>query len=897
MRCRLPDDAAIPLRGDASCHADRPRTYIEEMPVGSEEGITVNRGSAKWRITSVVTALVLLLAACTGDEDAGTNTPGTDGTAGEDRPEAPTDPLPEVPEETFEAASGEASTFEFDGVSVSVAEGSIPDGKTVRVGASPGVKHQGERFGPTVSVEHEGFELADEVTVAWDLSELTKVERATMTVVRWSAEEGQWIPASQYEAEVSPAADSLTLQTWEFSFWSWVANTGQTVGEITGKRADAPSCADGELPRWVDTVVEPDLDTNAAPLRTCVEPDGETVTWRVTNNRTFAVQLELDDGYEFAWTWAGEDRPADPAWLGYRAVRSVVDGKSSFLVPPLTEVAVGIGRPDRPGMQQVPMTGRVTVSTVVADALVMAIEKLQLGDILGTGPVRDIVTTFYECSVEHMIAAGAPEESGQAFVAGLPSFLLAAVGDCTGQFLEGDGVADQMEDWASTGLPDEQRWKVHRKLFDLGRYFKILEAGDIAHYLGDQLQKFVVGDFVASTAGWGRPPQLGAWEPRCGDVEATSNRLYKNLALQDTYAFSSQPLHEHGSWADDAKAAIAPLDSCTTSQLRGLVDHLPGSWQDADAATELGRVITDQFELAEPTDTEPSTPEAEEEEPTGEEDDSTAGSDDTSDDDLAAWAEDVRGKVIRKDDGSAWFVDESSVRHRIPNGGTYLCLTEWKDKPVVDGVTSRQVQSLASGTEQSCRASEAFGKVIRRSDGASWYVDDEGTRHHVPDGGTYLCLTEWKGKQVIDDVSRGQVETFRSGGQQSCRASEAFGKVIRRSDGTSWYVDNNGTRHHIPNGGAYNCLVHLRGKAVINNVSRGQVQAFARGSDQVCRAILEGPDGTSFYVDRTGERHWIPDGGTYECIRDRWNTKVHKFSNWNTINKFDEDKDNWAACP
>uniref|UniRef100_UPI0013005D7D hypothetical protein n=1 Tax=Euzebya rosea TaxID=2052804 RepID=UPI0013005D7D len=129
----------------------------------------------------------------------------------------------------------------------------------------------------------------------------------------------------------------------------------------------------------------------------------------------------------------------------------------------------------------------------------------------------------------------------------------------------------------------------------------------------------------------------------------------------------------------------------------------------------------------------------------------------------------------------------------------------------------------------------------------------------------------------------------------TCTVTEARDHIIRRPDGTSYYVDGSSVRHWIPNGGTYNCLSLLRGRPLINNVTQDQVDAIPEGGHQVCLALLVGPDQTSFYVDQTGERHWVPDGDTFVCL-ERRGVPVYRYNNWDTINRFDEHRDSWASC-
>ena len=316
---------------------------------------------------------------------------------------------------------------------------------------------------------------------------------------------------------------------------------------------------------------------------------------------------------------------------------------------------------------------------------------------------------------------------------------------------------------------------------------------------------------------------------------------------------------------------------------------------------------------------------------------------------------------------TTWYVDGGNVRHHIPNGGTFLCLTAWKGKQVVE-LSQDQVNLLSQGDDASCRVDEAANTVIRRTDtGQSSFVDGNLIRHHIPDGGTYGCLIA-EGGPLIDGVSPEQVDAIEAGDDATCvpppqapgvrigwcgspeatrpgtwmaamsvitsptaapscasprgRASrssssprtrstcsakamtlrvlvdEAANTVIRRTDtGQSWFVDGNLIRHHLPTGGMFNCLVHVYGHRLIDGVSPGQVDAIESGGDATCSALLEGPNGeASYYITGTDERYWVPDGGVFVCLHDQRHVRVFSYSNWDTINLF-EDRSSWASCP
>src|SRR4029077_3605313 len=92
-------------------------------------------------------------------------------------------------------------------------------------------------------------------------------------------------------------------------------------------------------------------------------------------------------------------------------------------------------------------------------------------------------------------------------------------------------------------------------------------------------------------------------------------------------------------------------------------------------------------------------------------------------------------------------------------------------------------------------------------------------------------------------------------------------------DGDSYYIDSGWVRRWIPDGGTYDCL-SLNGHPVIN-VPRYYVDDLTKGANITVSCwsptaarghVVRADDGSAWYVDLRGGRHWIPDGGTYDCI-------------------------------
>ena len=84
--------------------------------------------------------------------------------------------------------------------------------------------------------------------------------------------------------------------------------------------------------------------------------------------------------------------------------------------------------------------------------------------------------------------------------------------------------------------------------------------------------------------------------------------------------------------------------------------------------------------------------------------------------------------------------------------------------------------------------------------------------------------------------------------------------------GASYLVDRDGRPHWIPSGGTYNCLTR---KFAVRTVSQAVVDRLGDGKpwQPACNSVARvSASGTSFVIDGQGAPHWIPDGETYHCV-------------------------------
>ena len=122
----------------------------------------------------------------------------------------------------------------------------------------------------------------------------------------------------------------------------------------------------------------------------------------------------------------------------------------------------------------------------------------------------------------------------------------------------------------------------------------------------------------------------------------------------------------------------------------------------------------------------------------------------------------------------------------------------------------------------------------------------------------------------MQDVTQPQADAIPTGGNQSCIVSEAANHVLEESDfSAAWYVDTNLTRHRISTPAMYNCLVRVRQIPVRRiDVTTEQLERFHAVSGAECNALLVQVGVSTWYINGTNERYFVPDH-VFDCIADR----------------------------
>lgn len=228
-----------------------------------------------------------------------------------------------------------------------------------------------------------------------------------------------------------------------------------------------------------------------------------------------------------------------------------------------------------------------------------------------------------------------------------------------------------------------------------------------------------------------------------------------------------------------------------------------------------------------------------------------------------------RGTIARLPDGTAFYVDKRGGKHHVPDGGVYECL-------VAQGVPVKAATAADTGSMPTYEPAEcvraAPGNIIRTDNGDAYRVNSDWSRSWIPTGGDYMCL-EANGASVVNGVPRYYVDDLTENPARAtldCYAADrVLGKVVRAADGSSWYVDLRGGKHHIPNGGTFDCIAAQRGTHAYR-VPRAWLTQSEYEAAACVRAqpgnVIRHSDGDAYVVNSNWTKSWIPSAKTYHCF-------------------------------
>lgn len=224
------------------------------------------------------------------------------------------------------------------------------------------------------------------------------------------------------------------------------------------------------------------------------------------------------------------------------------------------------------------------------DAVSYVFNRQSIAGAVDNPVLNALLTTLYECGGK--AALSTPGTPGEVLRAAVETIVECATEVQEPSTVYGAKFKRLSSDLiAKARLSDGAAQKARRVAAGAGRALAALEIGELAFYASDQIANAMVGPLAWSIRGDGRPQQLGAWTPTCSSTGEDSNRLYKNIALQDQFVDKSRELWEFDGWKSAAKAAAAPARACSVDYRMRLADYLPGSWGDPKAAKVVADAI------------------------------------------------------------------------------------------------------------------------------------------------------------------------------------------------------------------------------------------------------------------------------------------------------------------
>lgn len=517
--------------------------------------------------------------------------------------EASTGQLDEAPKDAVPlgVVTSQGGEFRTDTLVIVVPVGAVAENDEAEISVAPAPSPTGgslEVFGEVVEINHtEPIEAP--VEVRWDVSSLTPSEQSGIVLARWNAELGVWgTDPTTLSVDYAVVDTELVAQIDQWSLWTWSADSGidevsQSLGEVSGTRVEDPTCSGDILPSWISNTIDPDSDTRAAALRACFEPDSDdVVTVRLANNRPFTQRLKRTDSNEpLAWTWPGD---ADFGVSGslFDAARTVFDSDSTYLLPSLHEVAVGIERPDTPGEKFIRYEADVDGITLLIDLSNYALGQIDAGA-FDSRVVNAFAQALYTCAGKDLLQTGDRDVTAVALSA------LLALTECAELIVKRDNPFGELYEEIAlrevnegSGVSRAAFEKSNRFAVKAARAFKILEIGKIAFYLTDQFSNALVGNIGFGISGRGRSGQANAWTPTC--VDTTQDREAWSRAWVNQDIFQTPPTRnfdEYPEFEQILTDASEPLTSCSDEHVAAVRNEILATGFGTPQAAEIAQRV------------------------------------------------------------------------------------------------------------------------------------------------------------------------------------------------------------------------------------------------------------------------------------------------------------------
>jgi hypothetical protein len=222
--------------------------------------------------------------------------------------------------------------------------------------------------------------------------------------------------------------------------------------------------------------------------------------------------------------------------------------------------------------------------------------------------------------------------------------------------------------------------------------------------------------------------------------------------------------------------------------------------------------------------------------------------------------------VIRRSDGVSWIVGPDKQRHHIPYARDDACWRLLRGYRVAaTGLTAGQAGSLGEGTAWPCVVGN---RVVKSSDGRSYFVDTANVRHGIPDTETFAALARIY--PVVGPWPASEVATFIAGSNMGRRLDPQplLNSILcRNGDGVCWTVDGAGVRHHIPTYGDNVCWRWVQGWVVRRWADGDQTGSLPEAEARGCsmnNTIVATNEGAAYYMEGN-TRRWIQDPYDFGC--------------------------------
>lgn len=431
--------------------------------------------------TASVALTVLLVAACSsgGHDASDTATPQRV----PDREAAPTgyvagSVLIARPVDT------QGGSARLDGiVEVTVPPGAISNSGTLQIslGENPNTPN------PAIKIDLIGAGIVAPIELRFAVADPT---HAPDIVNYWNGTSWASEPVTFDEANNVAIATVDHLSWWNPVSWCWTCiadKLWQASGQLIGSRGTAPTCTTAP-PAWVTELIT--NPSASAPILACVESNDGRAVIRATNNRGYWQVLRSSAGLSWGWSRFRELPVND--WAHELASDVFREDEADFiLLPPLTEVTIGL---DRPQSGFVRLSGGATLATSLLTILLEAASKVASSELVQTTLIRFV----FACLPPTTPNTDSPEAAATA------TDILKCVGDTI------SNKRAVLSNNTPSGLSDEE----FASLMSLKKFLKALDAVRISATAFD----FVVDSSSLATIG------LKTQLPSAPDATGTSQQ-------------------------------------------------------------------------------------------------------------------------------------------------------------------------------------------------------------------------------------------------------------------------------------------------------------------------------------------------------------------------------------